>query len=85
MSITINGMDAEDMRPVDWQIIEILREGRNSAPNIADRTDYKRQYLAERLGTLKRNEMLIPIGNGIYELVPEEVPEKETETEATDE
>lgn len=82
MSVTTDLMDATDLRPVDWQIIDILREGRNSAPNIAARTEYKRQYIAERLGTLKRHDILIPIGNGIYELVPENVPEREDETDA---
>ena len=76
MSITVESMDPEDMRPVDWQIIDILQEGRNSAPNIANRTDYKRQYIAERLGTLKQHDILIPIGNGIYELNADKVPEK---------
>lgn len=29
-------MDPSDFREVDWTIIDKLREGRNSAPNIAD-------------------------------------------------
>lgn len=63
------------MRDVDWSIVEILREGRNNAPNIADRLGYSRQYIAERLGHLKTGDVVEPIGNGIYELIPEEVPE----------
>ena len=63
------------MRDVDWRIVEILREGRNNAPNISERLDYSRQYIAERLGHLKTGDVVVAIGNGIYELVPEEVPE----------
>lgn len=70
-------MDAEDMRGVDWGIVDVLREGRNNAPNISDRLGYSRQYIAERLGYLKTGDVVIPIGNGIYELVPEEVPERD--------
>lgn len=79
MSIATRRMDAADLREIDWKIIDILREGRNNAPNIAQRTGYSRQYIAERLGTLKRDNILVPIGNGIYELAPDEVPEKEQE------
>lgn len=75
-------MDADDMRDVDWSIVEVLREGRNNAPNIADRLDYSRQYIAERLGHLKTGDVVVPIGNGIYELVPDEVPEKEDERDS---
>ncbi|WP_248911088.1 winged helix-turn-helix transcriptional regulator [Halocatena marina] len=69
-------MDPTDLRDVDWQIIDLLREGRNNAPNLAERTGYTRQYIAERLGTLRRDGILIAIGNGIYELDPEEVPDR---------
>jgi GTP-sensing pleiotropic transcriptional regulator CodY len=77
MSIAQPTMDTEDMRDVDWQIVEILEEGRNNAPNIADRLGYTRQYIAERLVHLKTGDVVEPIGNGIYELVPEEVPNQE--------
>jgi len=33
-------MNADDLRDADWEIIEVLREGRNNAPNIGDRTGY---------------------------------------------
>ena len=68
-------MDSDDLRDVDWQIIEILREGRNNAPNIAEQLDYSRQYISERLGYLKSGNVVEPIGHGIYELNPQEVPE----------
>ena len=77
MAVAQTGMDPEDMRDVDWRIVDILREGRNNAPNIADRLGYSREYIAERLGHLKTGDVVKPIGSGIYELVPEEVPEED--------
>lgn len=72
---------SSNVRDVDWDIVEILREGRNNAPNIADRLGYTRQYIAERLVHLKTGDVVEPIGNGIYELVPSEVPEKDEQTD----
>lgn len=74
MSVGKERMDTEDLRDVDWEIIDILREGRNNAPNVAVRLEYSRQYIRERLGHLKQGGIVVPIGSGIYELVPEEVP-----------
>ena len=68
-------MDADDLRPVDVSIIDELRKGRNNAPNLSDDIDYSKQYIRERLSRLKEAGIVIPIGNGIYELVPEEIPE----------
>ena len=71
-------MNTEELRDVDWAIIDQLREGRNNAPNIADELDYSGQYIRERFGFLKRGGVIQSIGSGIYELVPEEVPEDGT-------
>lgn len=67
-------MDADDLRKVDWEIIEVLKDGRNNAPNIADQTGYSKQYIRERLKRLTEADILINIGSGIHELVPENVP-----------
>lgn len=77
MAQQVERMDADEMRPVDWQIVEVLREGRNNAPNIAERTDYSGNYIRERLGFLTDRDVLTAIGNGVYELNPENVPDKE--------
>jgi DNA-binding Lrp family transcriptional regulator len=71
------GMDADDLRDIDWRIIEILEEGRNNAPNIANQVDMSRQYITERLTHLKTGDIVTNIGSGIYELNPEEVPERD--------
>jgi len=65
------------MRPVDWAIVEVLREGRNIAPNIAERQGYSGQYVRERLGYLASHDVVVPLGNGLYELDENEVPERE--------
>lgn len=76
MSGAEHDMDAENMRDADWAIVDILREGRNNAPNIADRADYSAQYIRERLGRLKEDGVVVPIGHGIYELNESEVPDR---------
>lgn len=71
-------MDAEDLREADWAIIDVLREGRNNAPNLADRTGYSKQYIRERLQRLSAEGMLTNIGSGIYELNADSVPDDDT-------
>lgn len=70
-------MDADDLREVDWAIIEVLQEGRNNTPNLANRTDYSKQYLRERLKRLSDEGILTNIGSGIYELNADAVPDKD--------
>jgi len=70
-------MDADDLRDADWEIIEVLREGRNNAPNIGDQTGYSKQYIRERFKRLSDEGIITNIGSGIYELIPEEVPQKD--------
>jgi DNA-binding Lrp family transcriptional regulator len=73
-------MDADELRDADRAIIDVLREGRNNAPNISERTGYSKQYIRERLKRLADEGLLTNIGSGIYELIPEEVPENEHDT-----
>jgi len=70
-------MEPDDLREADWSIIEVLREGRNNAPNISDRTGYSKQYIRERFKRLSDEGMVRNIGSGIYELIPEEVPKRD--------
>ena len=72
-------MDADDFRDADWAIIEVLREGRNNTPNLADRTGYSKQYIRERLKRLSDEGILTNIGSGIYELNADTVPTENTE------
>ena len=70
-------MNVDELRDVDWAIIEVLREGRNNAPNLADRTGYSKQYIRERLKRLSDEGMLTNIGSGIYELNTDAAPSED--------
>jgi DNA-binding Lrp family transcriptional regulator len=76
-------MDADDMRNADWEIIGVLHEGRANAPLIAEETGYSAQYIRERLGRLKQDDIVKAIGYGIYEVNETEVPVRgETDDDA---
>jgi hypothetical protein len=77
-------MDAEDMRDADWQIVDELRSGRANAPLLAERTGYSAQYIRERLGRLKQDDIVLPLGHGIYELNENEVPRQESDPDEHD-
>jgi DNA-binding IclR family transcriptional regulator len=70
-------MDAADMRDADWEILRVLRAGRANAPYIAEQTGYSAQYIRERLGRLKQDDLVEPLGHGLYSINEKEVPERE--------
>lgn len=76
MSTANQPMDAENMRDADWQIVDELRNGRANAPLLAERTGYSAQYIRERLGRLKQDDIVEPLGHGIYELNEDELPQQ---------
>lgn len=75
MAQAVKDMDPDDMREADWAILEVLREGRANAPLIAEQADYSAQYVRERLGRMKEDDVVKALGHGMYELVPENVPD----------
>lgn len=75
MSIAQPRMADIDLNDADRAIIAELRGGRNLAANIAESTDYSRQYISDRLRRLSEHGVVVNVGRGLYELVPEEVPE----------
>jgi len=70
-------MDTDDFRDADWAIVEVLREGRANAPLIAERAGYSSQYIRERLGRLKQDNIVEPLGHGMYALNENEVPARD--------
>jgi uncharacterized membrane protein len=60
----------------DRLIIESLREGRNVPSNLADEHGYTRQYVSRRLKRLREHGIVKNIGNGVYELVAEDLDEQ---------
>lgn len=65
------------LNDADQAIISELEDGRNLAANIADATGYTRQYISDRLRRLREHGVVVNIGRGVYELVPEEVPDQD--------
>jgi DNA-binding Lrp family transcriptional regulator len=53
----------------DKAILDVLEEGRNAPSNIADRLDFTRQYIQQRLRRLEEHGHIQNIGSGVYELV----------------
>lgn len=68
-------MDVDDFRDADWAIVEVLRDGRANAPLIAEQAGYSSQYIRERLGRLKQDDIVEPLGHGMYALNEDEVPD----------
>jgi hypothetical protein len=69
-------MNAEDMRDADWAIIDVLRDARANAPLIADETGYSAQYVRERLGRMKQDQIVDQLGHGMYAVNEANVPEQ---------
>ena len=67
-------MDADDFRDADWEIVPVLREGRANAPLIAEESGYSAQYVRERLGRMKQDDIVRPLGYGLYQINEDEVP-----------
>ena len=77
MSTAIDNMDHGDMRDADWAIVDELRNGRANAPLISERAGYSTQYIRERLGRLKEDDVVTALGHGLYQINEDEVPENE--------
>jgi len=45
-------LDKDDLSPADDKLLDLLREGRVTAPFAADETGYSLQYIRDRLGRL---------------------------------
>ena len=76
MAMATQLMDVEDMRDVDWAIIDVLRGGRANAPLIAEETGYSAQYIRERLGRLKEDDIVDALGHGMYQVNESEIPQE---------
>jgi len=63
--------------PADDKLLNLLREGRVTAPFAADETGYSLQYIRDRLGRLVEHGNARKVYDGLYELV--EDPREETD------
>jgi len=64
-------LDAEDLSPAQDAALEMLREGRVTAPFVAEETGYSLQYVREQLTDLLKHGHVEKIHDGLYELVDE--------------
>jgi predicted HTH transcriptional regulator len=71
VSATTSGMalTEDDLSPAQKQSLELLREGRVTAPFVAEQADYSLQYIREELTDLVKHGHVSKIHDGLYELV----------------
>ena len=61
-------LDPNDLAPVDEAILNLLHEGRITAPYASEETDYSKQYVRERLRRLVEHNVIRKVHKGLYEL-----------------
>jgi len=62
-------LEDDDLAPADEALLDLLAEGRITAPYAADATDYSLQYVRDRLGRLVEHGHVRKVYEGLYELV----------------
>nr|WP_323190442.1 hypothetical protein [Halostella sp. PRR32] len=62
-------LDEDDVGPADEALLDMLQEGRVTAPFAADETGYSLQYVRDRLGRLVEHGNARKVYEGLYELV----------------
>lgn len=68
--------DADDLDGLHWEIIDKLREGRATPSYLAEHTGESRQLVSARLRDLQMAGIVEQVHRGLYELHPDEIPEK---------
>lgn len=59
----------DDLSPAGREALKMLREGRVTAPFVADETGYSTQYIREELNELVKHSHAVKVYDGLYELV----------------
>lgn len=59
----------DDLAPSDVEILDMLQEGRVTAPYVSNETGYSLQYVRDRLGRMVEHGNAEKIYEGLYELV----------------
>jgi len=62
-------LDDDDLGPADEALLDMLGDGRVTAPYAADETGYSLQYVRDRLGRLVDHDTATKVYEGLYELV----------------
>lgn len=58
-----------DLAPADRELLDMLADGRVTAPFAADETGYSLQYIRDRLGRFVDHGNVRKVYDGLYELV----------------
>jgi hypothetical protein len=61
-------LEPEDLAPVDEALLDLLHEGRITAPYASEETEYSKQYVRERFGRLVEHDIIRKVHTGLYEL-----------------
>ena len=70
-------LSGDQLTDTDKAILEMLREGRVTAPFVAEKQDKSLEYVRSRLVRLMEHEHVERIHDGLYELVDD--PEGDSE------
>ena len=62
-------LDTEDLSPADEAVLDLLAEGRVTAPFVRDETGYSLQYIRDVLARLVEHNHARKVHDGLYELV----------------
>ena len=61
-------LDNDDLGPADKALLDLLDDGRITAPYAAEETGYNLQYVRDRLGRFVEHGHVKKIYEGLYEL-----------------
>lgn len=61
-------LDKDDLGPADETLLDLLHEGRITAPYAAEKTGYNIQYIRDRLSRLVEHNIVTKTYEGLYEL-----------------
>lgn len=62
-------LEPDDLTETDHAILRMLREGRVTAPYVADEQDKSLEYIRSRLVRLEEHKHVERVHRGLYELV----------------
>lgn len=62
-------LSPDQLTPADEQILDMLRDGRVTAPYVAEERDLALEYVRSRLKRFVEHEHVRKVHSGLYELV----------------
>lgn len=62
-------LDEDDLSPADEELLDLMQEGRVTAPYAAEETGYSLQYIRDRLARFVEHDNARKVYDGLYELV----------------